>query len=400
MSLETLRAPEDSQGAEYFSLPRDYYLSDDWYQRDLERIFRKRWMFAGHSAQLSEPRSYITCEIGDDSVVVVRTDDGEVAAYHNICRHRGSRIAPERCGQLKGRLVCPYHAWSYDLSDGSLRSVPRKPADFDMSPYGLKPVWVEEWHGMLFINLAAEEPVSIAERFADLELGPWRLEETKVIRDSEFLLPVNWKLVAENFLECYHCALNHPELCTVFNPDQTAVSENRHVSAEGTQRETGNDSSPAVVPDTDDDYFAFANGSLLREGAVSYTMDGKLKVRKLLGGGEEPLGHAGLFSFPAFNFTLCPDYINTLTWKPVSATETIFRKTWAVHRDAVEGVDYDTDDVCALLDITVQEDRDLTVNSQLGIQSHAYVPGPYNTRFESGIINWMRLYHRIHAGDA
>ena len=355
-------------------------------------------MFAGHSSQVAEPRSYLTCEIGDENIVVVRIDDGGLTAYHNVCRHRGSRIATERCGQLAGRLVCPYHAWSYDLADGSLRTVPRKPPGFDPTPFGLKPVWVEEWHGMIFINLGLDKPTSVAERFHELELTPWALGKTKLIRDQEFLLPVNWKLVAENFLECYHCAVNHPELCIVFDPDQTAVSENRHVTAEGTERTLDSETTPAVVPDNDDDYFAFASGSLLREGAVSYTMDGKLKVRKLLGEGPDPIGHAGLFSFPAFNFTVSPDYINTLSWKPVSPTETIFRKTWAVHEDAVEGIDYDTDEVCALLDLTVEEDVGLTVASQRGIQSDAYVPGPYNTRFESGIINWMRLYHRIHAG--
>jgi len=188
--------------------PWDWYSDREVFEREQEAIFARAWQYVGHAGQVERPGDYFTARAGRIPVVVTHAEDGELRALLNVCRHRGSLVA-EGSGNRK-TLQCPYHAWTYAL-DGSLRAAPR--ADFELRECTLAPLRLESWGPFLFVNADADaEP--LAETLAEI---PQQVEELGLDVDSlvfhhrsEWSLEANWKIVAENFLECYHCAVAHP----------------------------------------------------------------------------------------------------------------------------------------------------------------------------------------------
>ena len=164
-----------------------------------------------------KPGDYISYEIADESIIIVQGDDNKLRAFFNVCRHRGSRICLDKCGTVK-RLVCPYHAWAYDL-EGILVSARNMPDDFDSSKYGLHHCQVEILDGLIFICLANENTQDFEEiKHALLPyLKPYQLQRTKVAHSKTYTVHANWKLAIENYIECYHCAHLHPEFTQVAN---------------------------------------------------------------------------------------------------------------------------------------------------------------------------------------
>jgi nitrite reductase/ring-hydroxylating ferredoxin subunit len=188
--------------------PWSWYSDREVWEREQERIFRPSWQYVGHAGMVERPGDFFTSRAGRIPVVVTCAEDGRTRAFVNVCRHRGSTLA-EGAGNRR-TLQCPYHAWTYGL-DGRLRAAPR--ADFDVEGIGLEPVRLERWGPFLFVNADAE-----AEPLADwLGAVPAQVSELGLDVDalrfhhrSEWSVEANWKIVAENFLECYHCAVAHP----------------------------------------------------------------------------------------------------------------------------------------------------------------------------------------------
>ena len=178
------------------------------WEREQVRIFRPSWQYVGHAGMVERPGDFFTSQAGRIPVVVARAEDGRTRAFVNVCRHRGSTIA-EGAGNRR-TLQCPYHAWTYDL-DGRLRAAPR--ADFDVEGMGLEPVRLERWGPFLFVNADAEaEPLAewlgaVPAQVSELGLD---VDALRFHHRSEWSVAANWKIVAENFLECYHCAVAHP----------------------------------------------------------------------------------------------------------------------------------------------------------------------------------------------
>lgn len=201
------------------TLPWDWYVSPDVLRREEELIFRGAWHYAGPRAWAAQPGDRFPCRAGAAPVVVVRAGDGELRAFLNVCRHRGSVIVKQRGA---GRtLQCPYHAWTYGL-DGSLRSAPRadREVSFEPGELGLRPVRVDTWGPFVFVN-------------ADLDAGPLvdslgALPElidpsTLVFRERvDFELGANWKVAVENYLECYHCPVAHKGFSALVDVDPDA----------------------------------------------------------------------------------------------------------------------------------------------------------------------------------
>src|SRR4051794_31846331 len=181
-------------------------------RRENELIFGRSWQYAGPLSMLDGPGSFFTCRAGATPIVVVQTREGDLRAFFNVCRHRGHEVA-QGCGRRE-TLQCPYHAWTYDL-DGSLRAAPRsdREAAFDASDYGLRPVLVETSGPLVFVNpdvdamplhdVLGELPREAAARGVDLTGLAYRG------RSREQVIDANWKIVVENFLECYHCPVAH-----------------------------------------------------------------------------------------------------------------------------------------------------------------------------------------------
>lgn len=199
-------------------LTQAQYTSPDWYRHDLEKVFSRRWLFAGHASQIRKAGEFFTFSLGHENVIVSRSKSGEIKAFHNVCRHRGTQVCQQTSGRAK-YFTCPFHGWAYDL-DGALKVAPMMPDSFDKEQFPLKRVWLEEWEGLIFLNLSPERPsVGVSETFANVDLSAFELKRTKVIADHTYEVQANWKITGETFQECYHCALTHPELVRIIKPE-------------------------------------------------------------------------------------------------------------------------------------------------------------------------------------
>ncbi|MFT5517652.1 MAG: Rieske 2Fe-2S family protein, partial [Rhodothermales bacterium] len=212
---------------EMYTLTGDYYHSQDIYAQELEKIFYRRWQLACRAEQLPEVGDYLVVPVGEESIIVSRTKTGDIRAHFNVCRHRGTRICMEKEGHFQNGIIqCPYHAWQYDL-DGKLKGAPfmRDVPGFDKADYGLYPVNVREWGGFVFINLS-ETPAPFEDEMGALigRFEAWRLPDLRIAHHIPYRLKCNWKLILQNYQECYHCPGVHPLLADL-TPFQGAVHD-------------------------------------------------------------------------------------------------------------------------------------------------------------------------------
>ena len=230
---DTLRAELESG----LTLPASWYSDPAVYAREQERIFRRSWQYACDIGQVAEPGQFATVQAGEVPLVVVRDKAGELRAFVNVCRHRGHLVAAG-CGKRE-TLQCPYHAWTYDL-DGSLRAAPRSEREpgFDRSQWGLSPALVDTWGPFVFVNPDLEA-ASLADTLEDLPslmvergVDPAKLEYRG--RSREWIVEANWKIVVENYLECYHCPVAHPNFSRMIDvdPDQYLLSNGTWFSSQ------------------------------------------------------------------------------------------------------------------------------------------------------------------------
>jgi choline monooxygenase len=228
------------------TLPAWWYSDPEVLRLEHERIFNRSWQYAGPAEQASAPGSFFTCRAGATPIVVVRDRSGELRAFVNVCRHRGHEVARD-CGQRE-TLQCPYHAWTYDL-DGSLRAVPRseREAAFDRADLGLRPVLVDTWGPLVFVNPDGDAP-PLADVLRDLprETAERGLELAGLVyrgRSREQIIDANWKIIVENFLECYHCPVAHKTFSRLIDvdPDAYSLSTARWTSSQYGPAQTGDD---------------------------------------------------------------------------------------------------------------------------------------------------------------
>ena len=378
-----------------FSLQQPFYIDPDFYKLDLELIWYRDWLFVGHDCEIAKAGSFFTIQVGDYPVVIVRGRDGQIRAFHNSCRHRGSRVCTSEKG-TSARLVCPYHQWTYDL-DGKLVFARQMAEDFKKEDFGLKPVACESIGGYIFICLA-KEPADFRPFRTMMEpyFAPHNLTDAKVAFESTIVEKGNWKLVWENNRECYHCAANHPELCKTFPEAPTVTGVNGAESDPDMLAHWANCEAAGLPSrfriDKDGQYRA-TRAPLLGE-AVSYTMTGKRAVRKNLSD-QVPTDRIGtllLYHYPTTWNHVLGDHAVTFRVLPISATETAVTTKWLVHKDAVEGVDYDLKELTHVWTETNDEDRRIVEENAFGIKSPAYEPGPYSELHEGGVIQFVDWY--------
>jgi Rieske 2Fe-2S family protein len=388
LSLLATRKPKHS-------LPRPFYTDPEIFQLDLERIWYRSWLFAVPACELPKPGDYVTHKVGLYSVIIVRGTDGAVRAFHNSCRHRGSTL----CRAHKGsnpKIVCPYHQWTYEL-DGRLLWARDMDADFDASQHGLVPVHCRDVNGLVYVCLADEAPAfddfaAEAARY----LAPHDLANSKVAFESTIVEKGNWKLVWENNRECYHCAGNHPALTRTF-PEDPKLSGG--VGGEGMSEVLDRHvkrcelvGAPSAFKIDPAGRWRFSRIPLLGAGE-SYTMDGKAAVAKP--NSTLPFKDGGsllAFNYPTTWNHFLADHAILFRVTPISATETEVSTKWLVHKDAVEGVDYDLKRLTEVWVATNDEDRVVVENNQQGILSPGYRPGPYSSVQESGVIQFVDWY--------
>ncbi|GFM88507.1 (2Fe-2S)-binding protein [Pseudomonas cichorii] len=382
-----------AQRKPWHSLPGALYSSESVYRQDLEHIWHKDWIFAGHTFELAKPGQYFTLQVGDYPVAVVRGKDGEVRAFHNACRHRGAKICEADHGKV-AKMVCPYHKWTYEL-DGNLLFAGNMGQDFDKSQYNLKSVHCEIVDTYIYICVAAKAPDFEGFRKAVSPfIAPHYLNDCKVAFESNIIEKGNWKLVFENNRECYHCDGSHPELLNSFvdNLSVGGISgeDDPELSAYWSKCEKAGLPSRLVMD---------INGQFrmtripLSSGAVSYTMDGKPAVAGRLDKTcEADIGALLYFHYPSTWNHFLGDHALSFRVLPISATETLVTTKWLVHNTAVEGVDYDIDRLTKVWIATNDQDRTLVEGTQRGVTSPSYEPGPYSETAETGVCQFDDWY--------
>lgn len=377
------------------SLDRDLYCDPDVFALDMEHIWYKEWVFSTLACDIPEPGDYIVHDIGVYSVIVVRGQDGEIRAFHNSCRHRGSILCKGRKG-TGPRLVCPYHQWTYEL-DGTLLWARDMGPDFDPAAHGLGAVHCRNIAGMVYVCVADEAP-DIAE-FAAVSaeyLAVHDLENSKVAYESTIIERGNWKLVWENNRECYHCLGNHPSLCRTFpedpraiGNDDTGVLTDLQLTHSARMAEVGAPSEFRIAGLGD---WRYVRTPLLGT-SESYTMNGK--VASTLPNTSLPFRDGGAllkFKYPGCWNHFMSDHAIVFRVTPIGPMETEVCTRWLVHKDAVEGKDYDLKRLTEVWLATNDEDRILVEDNQKGVLSPGYKPGPYSPLHEGGPIQFTDWY--------
>jgi Rieske 2Fe-2S family protein len=381
------------QRKERHALPGAAYSAPEVYRQDLEQIWHREWIFAGHTFELEKPGQYLTLQIGDYPIAVVRGGDGQVRAFHNACRHRGSKVCTEAKGKV-AKLVCPYHKWAFDL-DGKLLFARNMGPDFDAADYGLKPAHCQVVNSYIYVCVAEKAPDF--SRFRDAVspfITPHNLEDCKVAFESNLVERGNWKLVFENNRECYHCDGSHPELLNSFVENLSVAGvggeEDPELVAHWNRCEAAGLPSRMVM----DDAGQYRMTRIpLSTGAVSYTMDGKPAVAgRLDRSGEENIGALLYFNYPSTWNHFLGDHALSFRVLPQGPNETLVTTKWLVPKDAQEGIDYDIERLTRVWVATNDQDRRLVEGAQAGVSSPAYEPGPYSSIAENGVCQFVDWY--------
>ncbi|WP_034410487.1 aromatic ring-hydroxylating oxygenase subunit alpha [Derxia gummosa] len=387
-----------------YCLDAPFYTDEAIYKLDIEAIFGKHWIYVGVEPEVAEAGDFLTVEIGGESVLVVRHDDGSLRAFHNVCRHRGARLCEEKHGSV-GNLVCPYHAWTYNL-DGELVHAGHMGSGFDASKHGLKPVHVKSIEGLIFVCMAKDAPADFDElaKIMSPYIAPHRLKDCKIAASVDIVEQGNWKLVVENNRECYHCVPNHPELTiSLFefgfgyapgSNNTEAIEEFKRIVETSACRWEGMGLPSREIDHLDDRTTGFRTQRLpLTQAGESQTMSTEVACKKLLGDlTERALGGLSFWTQPNSWHHFMSDHIVTFSILPVSAGKTIVRTQWLVHKDAVEGVDYDVNTLTEVWRATNDQDRKLVEMTQRGATSSGYEPGPYSEYTEGLVEKFMRWY--------
>ena len=377
------------------ALAREFYTDPAVFELDMERMLLRHWFCAGHVSAIPRAGDYAVIDLGRESVIIVRTAAEEIRALLNVCRHRGSRICYERSGRASsGRLTCPYHAWTYDL-DGKLLAARQMPESFRREGLSLKALPVRIMQGLIFTTFA-DRPLDLdaAERGLAHSAGVHGWADAKIAHREMYSIKANWKLAVENYMECYHCTPAHPEFAK------------RHVYARPAEASIELESAGRaralalgiVVADVDGYGLAAGRGvesvavmrSALHEGSASASDDGG-PLSRLMGSFAASDGNSTYFDIgPISDFLAYPDHGVIYRFIPRAAEHTEMEVLWLVHRDAVEGEDYDLERLTWLWRTTSAQDKQIVEMNQAGVNSRYFEPGPYSTQetYASRFVEW------------
>jgi glycine betaine catabolism A len=340
------------------TLHREYYFSPEIFQEEKERIFCREWFCAGREEEIPAPGYYVAVDVAGESVIVVRNREGALRAHYNVCRHRGSRLLQEGSrGSFTSGIRCPYHSWTYTL-DGKLRTAPFLQDDETLAKadLALYPVGVEIWGGFIFLNLTPEEAHTQG-RTLQSQLGaiPHRLsryplQELRSARRIVYDVAANWKVILENYNECYHCGPVHPELCRLVPAfKQRGGSE-----------------------------LDWERGIPHREGAWTFTGSGTTTRRPFVGLNEdEMVRHKGELIYPNFMISLSADHVTAYTVWPRGPSHTTIYCDFLFHPSEVERAEFDPADAVDFWDLVNRQDWTICENVQRGMQSRMFQQGYY-----------------------
>jgi Rieske 2Fe-2S family protein len=351
------------------TLPRDLYFSPELYRQEQERIFWREWFCAGREEELPSPGDYVQLDVAGQSVLVVRTKDGALAAHYNVCRHRGSRLVlgeltkidmGDRCapmGTFGGAIRCPYHSWTYEL-DGRLRTAPylTESDGVRKEDFSLYPVGIDTWGGFFFLNLTPQEAAMQGHTLAaQLDAVPRRLaryplSELRTARRLIYDVAANWKVILENYNECYHCAGVHPELCSIVPAFKQAG---------GGQLD-------------------WERGIPHRDGAFTFTRSGTTTRTAFPGlDDDERVRHKGELIYPNFLLSLSADHVAAFTLWPHEPQRTTVMCDFLFHPSEMAKPGFDPSDAVEFWDLVNRQDWTICTSVQRGMEARVFEYGYY-----------------------
>ena len=356
-------------------LPRAAYVDPAVFSWEQKHFFGSGWTCVGFSSQLAQPGDQRAESVGAGSVLLTRDGEGVLHAFANTCRHRGHELLP--CGEAAQRntIICPYHSWTYSLSGGlRFASGFKGRGGFDESDWGLVELPVADWHGLIFVDGSGQAaPLEDALRALDDLVAPYEPERLVIAGRHEYDAAANWKILTENYHECYHCPVIHPELCKVSPPRS---GENYPTQA------------------------AWAGGWMdLRDGMDTMSLDGTslgVPLRGLDGPGLRTVIYVNIF--PNVLLSLHPDYVMTHRLVPVAADRTMIECTWAFAPEALDKPGFDPDYAVTFWDITNQQDWHACESVQRGLTSEHAQPGPLSPDEES-VYRFVTMVGRGYLGQ-
>ncbi|MFI4889678.1 MAG: aromatic ring-hydroxylating dioxygenase subunit alpha [Steroidobacterales bacterium] len=339
-------------------LPAAAYYDPDRFQLEMARIWYRNWIYVCRSTELAKPRSFRTFEVGDQRLLLVRDEQGAVQAFHNTCRHRGAALCLETHGELRSPgIVCPYHAWTYNLHGELLRtSSKRNPAGFDARDHSLYRVQVMDWQGFIFISLAADPPPFATQFDAPLNrLDAWGLADCVVGHVSHKTIQCNWKIFWENYNECLHCPAVHPKLSQLVPIYGRGLLEERD--------------DPQWNTHQDDDDPKFKGG--LRRGAASWSMDGRAIAATFpdVSPEDRKLGAIYVTGLPSMFIVGHVDYVRVVSLLPLGPETTGMTIEYLFRPEALEDPQVDLKSLIEFTNIVLSEDAAICEVNQRGLKA-------------------------------
>jgi glycine betaine catabolism A len=345
------------------SLPSSWYTTEEIFRLEKERIFAREWLCVGREEELPKPGSHRVVEVLGESLLLLRNREGRLRAFYNVCRHRGARLCrpPEAAGGaaslpggiVGGRIVCPYHQWAYDF-DGRLIAAPHlgdRPG-FERAAFHLYPAGIDAWAGFVFVHLTPDGARPLREQLgagAD-RVCRYPLGELRIGATLRYEVAANWKVVCENYNECYHCGAVHPELCAVV----PAFREHGG----------GNLDWPHGVPH--------------RLGAYTFTRSGTSRRRPFAGlDAEERVRHKGEVFYPTLFLALSCDYAVAFLLQPRGASRTDIICHFLFEPQEIARADFDPADASEFWDVVNGQDWRICESVQQGICARVHHFGYY-----------------------
>jgi len=339
------------------TFPGSYYCDPEILEKEWEKIFHRAWLCVGRESNVSEPGDFLTVQVGPENILITRDKQGHLSAFYNVCRHRGTKLCMEATGHLEGTIRCPYHAWTYAL-DGRLIGTPhlQEGDSFSRESFSLVPVGLDVWGGFIFVNLA-DHPQPLAAQLGELPDYAQRypLSELETAQHLEHDVEANWKILYENYTECYHCPGIHPELCKLVP-----------LYAKGPVLEGEEEGAP------------------FGDGVATFTLSGTTRRPLFAGLSEhEKSVYNATSILPNVMLYLMPDFVATRTLWPVSPTRTHIVSEWLFEPSTMAREDFDPSDAVEAVQTVALQDWEACERAQLGVGSRAfekggvYIPGEY-----------------------
>ena len=362
-----MRSSEQPSQA-HSTLPGRDYHGPEIFELERERIFHGKWFCLGREEQVADAGAFLTCDVIDENVLVVRDRSGELRGFYNVCRHRGSRLCDDARGNVGRFILCPYHAWSYAL-DGRLHHTPHIAGEegFDRAALALSPVALEVWEGFIFVNLAAKRhPLEEQLGRAGSEFARYRVGELRVGHVLEYEVEANWKVIIENYSECLHCPSVHPELCEIVPLYRKGLV----VDSPG------------------------ASGSSMGEGATTFTRTGRSNLPGLSGLSEEDRRtYYGALAFPNLILNFHSDHVMTYRLEPITPARTRIVSEFLFSPEAIASDAFDPTEVVEFWDLIGRQDWRVCERVQKGVQSRSFQTGVYAPQ-DHFVYDFNQLYLR------